>query len=486
MDHLRKLTILHSNDMHGDFIEKEIEGKTVGGISMLSGYISKVRKETENALYVIAGDMFRGSIIDSEYKGISTIEIVNMLSPDVVTLGNHEVDYGLAHLLFVEKCANFPIINANMYITTNHKRLFDSHLILKVDGMNILFIGILTEEVIATTKQDKLIGSIVDIKEAVSEVGKICNSYKSVDIDFTILLTHVGIDKDIELAENLDPRWGVDLIIGAHSHTFMDEPVEVNGIPIAQAGEGTSQVGRFDIIVNTDTNDIHEYTWECVEINEDTASKDWQLERIVNEYKKETDKKYSRVVTRFMDEYTHPVRNAETELGKLFADAIKDALGVDLVFLGSGSIRAKALGPIVLYQDLIQIFPFDGELTRIYVTGKQLKKMVKHILRDDSFNNTTEFYQFSRGFRVEYKKDAKELISISLKGIEVKDDDQFTLALQEYHLNNIESFLNVTLEEVSQYKKPKVLSTSGTDLLEEYLSNHEKIRVTEEKRLILK
>src|SRR5699024_5529233 len=154
--------------------------------------------------------------------------------------------------------------------------------------------------------------------------------------------------------------------------------------------------------------------------------------------------------------------------------------------LGSGSIRAKALGPIVLYQDLIQIFPFDGELTRIYVTGKQLKKMVKHILRDDSFNNTTEFYQFSRGFRVEYKKDAKELISISLKGIEVKDDDQFTLALQEYHLNNIESFLNVTLEEVSQYKKPKVLSTSGTDLLEEYLSNHEKIRVTEEKRLILK
>lgn len=60
--------------------------------------------------------MFRGSVIDSEYQGLSTVEIVNMLSPDVVTIGNHETDYGLSHLLFIEKCANFPIINANLHI----------------------------------------------------------------------------------------------------------------------------------------------------------------------------------------------------------------------------------------------------------------------------------------------------------------------------------------------------------------------------------
>lgn len=485
MKHLKNLTILHSNDMHGDFVEKNIDGMYVGGISMLSGYVSQVRKENENTLYVIAGDMFRGSVIDSEYKGMSTIEILNMLAPDVVTLGNHEVDYGLAHLLFVEKCANFPIINANMYITTNHKRLFDSHIILEVDGMNILFIGILTEEVIASTKQDPLIGAIVDVEEAAREVGKICNSYKSIDIDFTILLTHIGLDKDIELAENLDPRWGVDLIIGAHSHTLMSETIEVNGIPIAQAGEGTSQVGRFDITINTDTNDIHEYTWQCVPINEKTTHKDVHLEKIVHEYKKETDKKYNRVITRFMDEYTHPERNMETEIGKLFADAIKDSLGVDLVFLGSGSIRDKTLGPIVLYQDLLQIFPYNDELSRLFVNGSQVKTMVKHILREESFQNTTEFYQFSRGFRVEYNKDAQALVSVSYNGIEIKDDDVFTLALQEYHLKNMESFLNVSLEEVSQNKKPKVLSTSGTDLLEEYLSTHEMIRVTEERRLII-
>ena len=63
--------------------------------------------------------MFRGSIIDSEYQGLSTIEIMNMLSPDIVTIGNHETDYGIGQLLFLEKCAKFPIVNANLHIRTN-------------------------------------------------------------------------------------------------------------------------------------------------------------------------------------------------------------------------------------------------------------------------------------------------------------------------------------------------------------------------------
>ena len=92
----------------------------------------------KNAIYCIAGDMFRGSVIDSEFRGIFTIEIMNMLSPDVVTIGNHEIDYGIAHLLFLEKCAKFPIINANLHITTNNARLFKSHHIFEIDGMSSL------------------------------------------------------------------------------------------------------------------------------------------------------------------------------------------------------------------------------------------------------------------------------------------------------------------------------------------------------------
>ena len=111
--------------MHGDFLA-EIqgqEGRLIGGLALLSGYINKVRREEENVLYLISGDMVQGSIIDSEYKGISTIEIMNYLAPDVVALGNHEFDYGLAHILFLEKMANFPIVNANLYIKQYNKIL---------------------------------------------------------------------------------------------------------------------------------------------------------------------------------------------------------------------------------------------------------------------------------------------------------------------------------------------------------------------------
>jgi len=90
----QKFTILHSNDMHGDFMAeiKEGSGQLTGGLALLSGYLNKVREKEENVIYAIAGDMVQGSLIDSEYKGVSTIEIMNYLSPDVVTLGNHELD----------------------------------------------------------------------------------------------------------------------------------------------------------------------------------------------------------------------------------------------------------------------------------------------------------------------------------------------------------------------------------------------------------
>ncbi|MBO5554126.1 MAG: metallophosphoesterase, partial [Solobacterium sp.] len=86
----KKLVILHSNDLHGDFLPSQDEsGKESGGIVRLSGYVRKTRSEEKNVLYLNAGDMFRGSVIDSEYMGLSTIDLMNLLSPDVTAVGNH-------------------------------------------------------------------------------------------------------------------------------------------------------------------------------------------------------------------------------------------------------------------------------------------------------------------------------------------------------------------------------------------------------------
>lgn len=483
---LKKLTILHSNDLHGDFMAKETDHTLLGGVSMLSGYINKVRREEPNALYVISGDMFRGSLIDSEYKGISTIEIMNMLAPDVVTLGNHEVDYGVAHLLFIEKCALFPIINANMYITSNHVRLFKPYIILDVDGMKILFIGILTKDVLAQTKQEELIGSFIDVKEAAHEVGKICDYYRTEDIDFTVLLTHIGFERDKELASILDPRWGVDIIIGGHSHTLLDEPATVAGIPIVQAASGTAQIGRFDIIIDTDKNAIDSYTWNLISINEENCPRDIQLEEVILKYKDQTDKKYTRVLTRLMDRYTHNVRNQESMIGRLLSDAFQDILDIDIMFLGSGSIRAKELGPLLRYEDLAQIYPYNDEIYSINLSGKQLKQAIMYILREEVFLGLSEFYQFSRGFRVEYDRKQKKLIKLSLNGREIQDGYRIRMGLQAFHFNNIDKFLNLTMDDISAVNPPKVVCTKGLDLLEEYFSKKDIFRASDEQRIFIK
>lgn len=484
---IKKLTILHSNDMHGDFLAEEMDDNLVGGVSMLSGYVDKIRNEEKNTIYCIAGDMFRGSVIDSEFQGISTIEIMNMLSPDVVTLGNHETDYGIAHLLFIEKCAKFPIINANLHIKTNGARLFRPHHIVEIDGMKILFIGILTEEVLSQTKNDGIIGTFVDINEAAAEVGKICNSYNATDIDFTVLLTHIGFEEDKLLAAKLDPAWGVDIIVGGHSHTYIDEPAVVNNVVIVQAGTGTDQIGRFDINVDTDNNCIDSYTWTSVPINEEHCPKDEDLEKILKHYKDKTDEKYGRLVTRFKKKLTHPCRTEETALGGLFSDIMREALGLDIMLLGSGSVRNTELGPIVLFADLCECFPYDDSAFMIKVTGKQFKQMIKYMIRDEVWQGAhCEFYQLSDGLNVEYDRANHEFIRFDFNGEPIDDNKIYKVGLQQFHYNNFEDFFSVSFDEVAENGTPIMVSTSCRGIFDEYLSNHQNLDREVSGRLIIR
>jgi 5'-nucleotidase len=206
---------------------------------------------------------------------------MNYLAPDVVALGNHEFDYGLPHLLFLEKMANFPIVNANLYISTYNKRLMQPYIILNQAGFDVLFTGVITEKVMDSIKQDELISSFVTLEEASREVGRILNAYKNDDIDLTILLTHIGFESDVQLANLLKSEWGVDIIIGGHSHTIMEQPAQENNILIAQAGVGTDQIGRFDIVVDDDTNSIIEYKWQLIPIDDNLAEPDVKLQSMI-------------------------------------------------------------------------------------------------------------------------------------------------------------------------------------------------------------
>lgn len=468
-----KLVLLHSNDMHGDFLAESKEGYHEGGVSLLSGYIKQVRSEEKNVLFAIAGDMFRGSIIDSEYKGFSTIELMNFLSPDIVTLGNHEVDYGLAHLLFLERCAKFPIVNANMYIKSNHARLFEPYKILDVNGLKVMFIGIVTEEVLASTRSEEIIGSFIDVWEAAKQVGVIVDNYKTTRVDLTVLLTHIGFEQDKLLAQLLDPNWGIDLIIGGHTHTLLEEPCIVNGVPIVQVGVGTDQIGRFDIEIDTEEHKMLSYKWECLPITSKNCPSDPILESVLNNYKSRTDQKYMRIITNFKRTLTHPDRYQETELGNLFADLLQVDSSFEVMLMGSGSIRLKQLGPIVQYQELKECLPFNAPVYMLEVTGKQFRHMISFMLRDEAFNEDahTEFYQVSKGMKIVYSRSKHELLEFSLNGKEITDDQIIRIALQDFHYKNFTEFFDVPFEEVVANKKPRMVITDDFSIFEELLSS---------------
>lgn len=484
--HLKKITLLHSNDLHGDFLAEQVDEAWIGGISRLSGYIRQVREEEQQVLYAISGDMFRGSEIDSEFKGLSTIEMMNMLGPDVAALGNHEVDYGIGHLLFLEKCANFPMINANLYLTANQKRLFRSHVILETGGAKILFIGILTEEVLAQARRDPLIGSLLEIHEAAEEVGKVCCSCYQEKVDLTVLLTHIGLEEDKKLAALLDPAWGVDVIIGGHTHTFMEEPCMINGIPIVQAVTGTDQIGRFEILLDTDSGSMESYTWQLIPIDADNCPRDQDMEKVLHRYQAATDEKYGRFITQFADTYTHPSRSRETELGKIFADLFRDSLGLDIMMLASGSLRLPEMGPRVDFGDLNRMFPFHDEIVKVTVSGRQLKQMMAHLYRPEMLEDDhSEFYQYSRGFRVVISRQEQQVKEVCFEEKVIEDDRLFQIGMQGYHFKNMEDFFGITEEEVQKNAPCRILAANSMDVLDENLSRMELVTCPEDHRWIM-
>lgn len=145
----------------------------------------------------------------------------------------------------------------------------------------------------------------------------------------------------------------------------MQQPTVVNNTLITQAAVGTDQIGRFDIVVDDDNNSIVEWKWQLVPVCSDTIQLDEMLQKFIDSYSSEIDRKYSTLLCRTAQELTHPSRIIETSLGNLFADMYADNAACDVALIGSGSIRQKQIGPVVMLRDLRQTFPYDDVL-RLY------------------------------------------------------------------------------------------------------------------------
>jgi len=154
------------------------------------------------------------------------------------------------------------------------------------------------------------------------------------------------------------------------------------------------------------------------------------------------------------------------------------------MLVGSGSIRVEELGPIVKLQDLISCFPYDDVLTRYTITGKQLKTVFSHIMRNENRNSEGECYQVNEGIKAVYSTKKDKQISLTVDGKKVVDKKEYTICLQSFHFNQSEDNLGLTNKQLLASGKNKVITTSAQEVLEENFKTAQNEKKSIEGRMV--
>ncbi len=231
------LRILYVNDFHGFAIEQKssFTGKMVGGVSYLAGLIDKLRKEKQSLL--LSGDMIQGSNWANLFHGRSVIEVMNLMGFDATTLGNHEFDFGVDALRQRIAEANFPCLGANIIGLAEVK----PYIIKEFKGIKIAIIGLTLDDTPIYTLPDNVKGLIFQPSVDVAE--KLVKELRH-SVDLIIILSHLGLHKDMLLAQKIDD---IDIIVGGHSHTKLERPILIGRSIIVQAWEHGKVLGVLDL-----------------------------------------------------------------------------------------------------------------------------------------------------------------------------------------------------------------------------------------------
>ncbi|MFA6334472.1 MAG: metallophosphatase [Bacteroidales bacterium] len=250
------LVILHTNDTHSN-IEPATSGRNIGmgGFQRRANYFQMVREENSNVLILDAGDYNQGTPYFTLFKGYAEIMLYNAMGYDAVCLGNHEFDNGQQQLAQRLKKANYPTLCANYDFSKSPlKDIIKPYIIINKGGRKIGIIGILLDLKGYVSEAGR---ANIEYKDPLSVANKIARKLKIKEgCDLVIVLSHIGFDEgtkknpsDTELARYSK---NIDIIIGGHSHTFLEEPVLMKnrcgkGVIVNQTGAAGVYVGRIDL-----------------------------------------------------------------------------------------------------------------------------------------------------------------------------------------------------------------------------------------------
>ena len=369
-----KTIILHSNDVHGQ----------LDGYASIAGLAEFFRAKGAEVILTDSGDFSQGSVYVSLSKGHSAIEMMNAVGYDVVTLGNHEFDFGYDQLMENLKDAKFQTICAN--VTKDGEAILPASTIIETQsGIKLGFFGMETPQTASKVNPNMIHGvKITTFDSLYTCAQESVDALKEQGADLVIGLWHLGIDDEATTdgyrsVDVLDHVTGVDLVLDGHSHTVMTQSDDAK--PVQSTGTKFAYVGV--VVIDNATKAIEDHFL----INTVYIPKDEAVAAAAQEIISAVDEKYGAAFATsevlLNGERNPGNRTEETNLGDLICDALvwsvtkegglEQQEPVDIVGItNGGGIRASIEAGDVSMKDINNVLPFGNTVAVIYVTGAEL------------------------------------------------------------------------------------------------------------------
>ena len=376
------VVILYENDAHC----------VVEGYSKLSAMKKELQKDYDYVGVVSGGDYIRGNSLGAASQGEYIIKLMNLVGYDAVTLGNHEFGYRLSRLNELVDLMETKPVSCNFQKINENKSYFEPYSIVSYGDIDIAYIGITTPSTITSSfptqfKDDN--GEYIYTFNSTSLYATVQNyidSAKSAGADYVIALSHIGYADDetyadIEDVESLIANTvGFDVVLDAHSHSIIEgkkiADKEGNEVLLSSTGSKFEYIGKLVL-----SND--EFKTELIK------TEDYQkTDSVVDSYIKQINDEYAvlgerkigfsevNLITQDADG-NRLVRNSETNLGDLCAEAFRSSVNADIGYINGGGLRADMLAGDITFNDILAVLPFNNTVVLAEVSGQTIKDMLE-------------------------------------------------------------------------------------------------------------
>jgi len=464
----REITVVYTNDLHGHILPERVRdwSNKTGGYAVFAGWLKGVRLENSEkkipTLLLDAGDIFTGTVEGSITRGKAIVRLMNLAGYDAMTLGNHEFDFGFYNLQQLAKTANFPFLGANVQRKKTSRLLsFSSPYIVKrYDGLTVGIIGVTTAEVPSITLA-RNVGQVIFL-DPISTVTTYQRLLKQEGVDLLIVLSHLGLEEDKKMARAVPE---IDLIIGGHSHDLLVKPMRVGDRKtlICQAGSYGKFAGRIDLQVDPERDEIADYRAKIFTNRQYSLQGDLAVNQILEDIKKEVGDKYNQVIGLAMEDINN-ASDAESPLGDLITDAVRDRTGVDIAFQNPFGIRSDLLEGDITRRDIFKILSFDDTIITMKLSGRNIRGLL-----EQSLTLRKGLLQIS-GLRVTYNMDRPEgerVLGVEVDGDPLEDEEDYTVATNGF-LAEGGDFFQDFVEGIDRRNTGIILRQAVTD----YISSH--------------